>query len=128
MKIYNIHTAKKRQSKLETSKGESLTVPHQADKLRDILISFANGNELPAIQRPTYHDHQNDFNIDQTLSGNFDLADASMLQAEINKNKARKEALEKAYAERVEKDKKAAEEAKKAAEAAEKEKQNNEGD
>lgn len=72
----------------------TLTVPNQAEDLKNILRRFANGQPLP-IGRQIYHDGLDDFDqIDETLNPDFDLSDMTKLQESVKENAERKQQLE----------------------------------
>jgi hypothetical protein len=89
-----------KESKLsfEIHSGLSETVEGQSLPVRDILIKFRNGTLDTNIGKQVFYDNLQDFITDPTLSPDFDLADATMLQenlAQIIAEKNAQEAFEK---------------------------------
>ena len=82
----------------EIHEGLSETVEGQSLPVRDILIKFRNGTLDSNIGKQVFYDNLQDFITDPTLSPDFDLADATMLQANLSQliaEKNAKEAFEK---------------------------------
>lgn len=68
----------------EIHEGLSETIEGQSLPVRDILIKFRNGILDTNIGKQVFYDNLQDFITDPTLSPDFDLADATMLQANLN--------------------------------------------
>lgn len=78
----------------EIHEGLSETIEGQSLPVRDILIKFRNGTLDTNIGKQVFYDNLQDFITDPTLSPDFDLADATMLQANLNQIIAEKNAQE----------------------------------
>ena len=78
----------------EVHEGLSETVEGQSLPLRDTLIKFRNGTLDTNIGKQVFYDNLDDFITDPILSPDFDLADATMLQANLSKIIAEKNAQE----------------------------------
>lgn len=78
----------------EIHEGLSETIEGQSIPVRDILIKFRNGTLDTNIGKQVFYDNLQDFITDPTLSPDFDLADATMLQANLSQLIAEKNAQE----------------------------------
>lgn len=78
----------------EIHEGLSETIEGQSIPVRDILIKFRNGTLDTNIGKQVFYDNLEDFITDPTLSPDFDLADATMLQANLSHIIAEKNAQE----------------------------------
>ena len=76
----------------EIHEGLSETIEGQSIPIRDILIKFRNGTLDTNIGKQVFYDNLEDFITDPTLSPDFDLADATMLQANLSQLIAEKNA------------------------------------
>lgn len=76
----------------EIHEGLSETIEGQSLPVRDILIKFRNGTLDTNIGKRVFYDNLDDFITDPTLSPDFDLADATILQSNLNRIIAEKNA------------------------------------
>lgn len=90
----------------EEVKGKSLTVPHQAMTVKEIMQRFASGLPLNDLGKQVHYDSQEDVEqerVDPTLDPNFDLSDYTAIMNDIDYQiKQRKEAFAKSKADEVE--------------------------
>ena len=68
----------------EIHEGLSETIEGQSLPVRDILIKFRSGTLDSNIGKQVFYDNLQDFITDPTVSPDFDLADATMLQANLS--------------------------------------------
>ncbi|MBA7535645.1 hypothetical protein ES705_27903 [subsurface metagenome] len=70
---------------MEKNSGNSVTVPGQSYTVGELLEKHIQGN-LPDVRRQEYYEEDPDLdNMDPTQKPDFDLADATLLQDDLNK-------------------------------------------
>lgn len=83
--------AKERKLKGWTTNSPSLTVPDQSLTIRQIIERYQRGEEMN-IAHPCHYDDDETFETDPTAMGqNFDLADFTAMQKEINERSLQRE-------------------------------------
>lgn len=71
----------------EVFSGKSLTVPHQAMTVKEIMNRFAKGLPLNDLGKQIYYDDEETVKneiVDETLNPAFDLADYSAIMNDID--------------------------------------------
>lgn len=72
----------------EENTQPSLTVPDQSYTIKELLMRFTSGGMPDIAKTGTYEDDPSFEDIDPTRLGDFDLADLTELQIELDQKKA----------------------------------------